>query len=1048
MDYNYLCLGCFRENRSASKICPFCGFDMDAYNQKAAERMCLPAGAILQGKYLIGRTLGAGGFGITYQAFQMNLDRVVAIKEFFPANIAVRADQSYVNGRGLSVRVSRADSKQVYEKTLGSFEEEGKKLASINLSGVVGIYDCFRENATAYLVMEYISGQNLKVYLAQQGGKLEEGEILKLLEPVILSLSKIHEIGIIHRDISPDNLILNKHGMPVLVDFGAARAIGGYQDKEGKSFTIIMKQGYAPLEQYNSHGNQGPWTDVYALCATIYHLLTGHVAEDVSIRIQDGNSEENIRNELLAEGVSMRTASAVAAGMRILYTKRIQNMYELWRALYRDPVNAGPEEPGMAGGISGFAAEPANGSSSARAKSFEGDRIYQDHSREPAYSGHTKYTDSQSYAGNSGYRENSGHMRDRVSPGPSAAPYSQSPMDEGSGRPEPGRKKKMLLLLALAGAVMLGLGGYLIYRNNAKQAEAEKAAAAKLESEKTESVKAESEMTAAEKAESEKEAAAKAEAEKEAAAKAESEKEAAAKVESEKEAAAKAESEKEAAEKAKRESEQAASEKAESERLAAEQAKLPYEYYKNENETVTISRLTGAEVSSQTEAVIPDEIGGMKVTAIAKDAFADCANLQSVSIPASVTEIEAGALSSLEKLSSITVSADSEKFATINNVLFNKVEKSLICYPRALKAESYSIPSGILSVGYGAFSGAAGLKSAEIPDTVKSISEKAFSGCRNLTALGIPSSVSSIGQGCFDGCGSITLYVEKNSYPEQYAVQNNIDYVYYRVGNSDTAKDQNTAPAQPESSAPAQTQTVKDEYLFPDVASRYLTSDEVRRLSAQQACYAKNEIYAMHGRIFASQELRDYFNSKSWYRGTVDPSQFSDSVFNDCERTNIQTLVNWEETLCPGGYVLDQPGYNIALAGTASLSKISDTASAAAQTGATVRDEFIFPDVMNRYLTSAEINSLTLQQVCYAKNEPYALHGRKFKSQELKDYFGSKSWYNGTVKAKDFSDSVFNEYERANVNALAAREEELSRGGYVLDQPGYDIRLAGTASLK
>ncbi len=1040
---------------------------MDAYNQKAAERMCLPAGAILQGKYLIGRTLGAGGFGITYQAFQMNLDRVVAIKEFFPANIAVRADQSYVSGRSLSVRVSRADSKQVYEKTLGSFEEEGRKLASINLSGVVGIYDCFRENATAYLVMEYISGQNLKVYLAEQGGKLEEGEILRLLEPVILSLAKIHEIGIIHRDISPDNLILNKHGMPVLVDFGAARAIGGYQDKEGKSLTIIMKQGYAPLEQYNSHGNQGPWTDVYALCATIYHLLTGHAAEDVSIRIQDENSEEKTREELLAEGVSMRTAGAVAAGMRIFYTKRIQNMYELWKALYGDRVNAGPEGPGEAGVISGFAAEAAKGSSSPKAKSYEGDRIYQEHSRDPAYSGHTQYTeysdnpaytgnsgyrdnpsyagnsgyqdnpsyagnsgyqDNPSYAGNSGYRDNSGHMRDRVSPGPSAAPYSQRPMDEGSGRPGPGRKKPMLLLLALAGAVMLGLGGYLIYRNNTKQAESEKAAAEKLESEKTESVQAESGMTAAEKAESEKEAAAKAE--------------------SEKEAAAKAESEKEAAEKAKRESEQAASEKAESERLAAEQAKLPYEYYKNDDETVTISRLTGAEVSSQTEALIPEEIGGMKVTAIAKDAFADCTNLQSVSIPASVTEIGAGALSSLEKLSSITVSADSEKFATIDNVLFNKVEKSLICYPRARKTESYSIPSGILSVGYEAFSGAAGLKSAEIPDTVRSISDRAFCGCRNLTALGIPSSVSAIGQGCFDDCGSITLYVEKNSYPEQYAAQNNISYVYYRVGNSDTAEDRDTAPSQPESSAPAQAQTVKDEYLFPDVASRYLTSDEVHRLSAQQACYAKNEVYAMHGRLFASQELREYFNSKSWYRGTVDPSQFSDSVFNDCERTNIQTLADWEETLCPGGYVLDKPGYNIALAGTASLSKMSDTASAAAQPGATVRDEFIFPDVMNRYLTSAEISSLTLQQVCYAKNEPYALHGRKFKSQELKDYFGSKSWYNGTVKAKDFSDSVFNEYERANVDALAAREEELSRGGYVLDQPGYDIRLAGTASLK
>ena len=343
MDYNKLCLECFRENKSGAAVCPFCGFDEKEYNRKAAEKMCLPAGTILQGKYLIGKMLGAGGFGITYLAFQLNLDRVVAIKEFFPSSIAVRGETAGSAGRNLSIRVSGAGSSELFEKTLSSFEKEGKNLASINLPGVVGIYDCFRENFTAYLVMEYISGQNLKKYQETKGGKLEEKEILELLEPVIRSMARIHELGIIHRDISPENLILNSEGKLILVDFGAARSMAGLQDSEGKSLTVVLKQGYAPLEQYNSRGVQGPWTDVYALCATIYRLLTGKTPEEVSIRIQNSNDEEDTRRTLLKSGASRKTVDAVTAGMKILYQDRIQNMPELWKTLYGESAASEPE---------------------------------------------------------------------------------------------------------------------------------------------------------------------------------------------------------------------------------------------------------------------------------------------------------------------------------------------------------------------------------------------------------------------------------------------------------------------------------------------------------------------------------------------------------------------------------------------------------------------------------------------------------------------------------------------------------------------------------
>ena len=191
--------------------------------------------------------------------------------------------------------------------------------------------------------MEYISGQNLKVYQKTQGGRLEEKEILELLEPVIRSMARIHELGIIHRDISPENWILNSEGKLVLVDFGAARSMAGFRDSEGKSLTVVLKQGYAPLEQYNSHGNQGPWTDVYALCATIYRLLTGKTPEEVSIRILNENIEEDTRKTLLESGASRKTADAVTAGMRILYPDRIQDMPGLWEALYGETDNTGSE---------------------------------------------------------------------------------------------------------------------------------------------------------------------------------------------------------------------------------------------------------------------------------------------------------------------------------------------------------------------------------------------------------------------------------------------------------------------------------------------------------------------------------------------------------------------------------------------------------------------------------------------------------------------------------------------------------------------------------
>lgn len=213
-----------------------------------------------------------------------------------------------------------------------------------------------------------------------------------------------------------------------------------------------------------------------------------------------------------------------------------------------------------------------------------------------------------------------------------------------------------------------------------------------------------------------------------------------------------------------------------------------------------------------------------------------------------------------------------------------------------------------------------------------------------------------------------------------------------------------------------------DTYIFYDSNTRYLTDADLSNLSAQELCYAKNEIYARRGYIFASTELSDYFNGKNWYWGTADASSFSDAVFNSVETANIALLQQKEYELAPGGYLLDQPGYTYQNIGSYS------SQSAARATSS----DYIFYDSAVRYLTDAEVSALSLQQMCYARNEIYARRGYIFQSQELRDYFGSKIWYYPTVPAASFSDQVFNSFEIANIDLLKRYEYSINPNGYQL----------------
>ncbi len=227
----------------------------------------LPVGTCLHQTYQIQKTIGAGGFGITYLGIHKDTGQAFAIKEYFPSSLAVRNVQE----GSYTLQPFPEKNTEAFQKGRQRFLNEAKILKSFpHLESIVSIYDLFEENGTIYLVMEYIDGLTLGQYITENG-PLTFPETAELMAPIIRSLSKIHEKGLIHRDISPDNLILGIDNRLHLIDFGAAsRNIPG-----NRKNTVILKAGYAPPEQYIPNGSTGAWTDIYAICATMYFALTG-----------------------------------------------------------------------------------------------------------------------------------------------------------------------------------------------------------------------------------------------------------------------------------------------------------------------------------------------------------------------------------------------------------------------------------------------------------------------------------------------------------------------------------------------------------------------------------------------------------------------------------------------------------------------------------------------------------------------------------------------------------------------------------------------------
>ena len=284
---------------------------------------CLRKGTRLIGRYTIEGVLGQGGFGITYLGMDELHKKKVAIKEFFPQGIVTR-NIEYED----TVTVTLVGEKENYDKGKERFLKEAQTMAMFSKDkGIVKALDFFEINNTAYIVMEYLEGVTLKQYL-RENERIDAEDLVELLVPLIEALDEIHSQGLIHRDISPDNIMVLPDGRIKLMDFGAAR---DYTEFGEKSLSIVLKPGYAPPEQYQTHGVQGPWTDIYALCATMYKCITGENPPDAIERVMDDHLKK-----ISAFGIPVlpQIEEAIIKGMSVAANDRYQNVGDFCEDLY------------------------------------------------------------------------------------------------------------------------------------------------------------------------------------------------------------------------------------------------------------------------------------------------------------------------------------------------------------------------------------------------------------------------------------------------------------------------------------------------------------------------------------------------------------------------------------------------------------------------------------------------------------------------------------------------------------------------------------------
>ena len=303
------CKNCFKIFDNEYARCPFCGY---SDGEPPKELYHLYPGTELLGRYIIGEVLGFGGFGITYKAWDKKFETILAIKEYYPSGIVNR------NPGESEVILFTGKKKDIFDNGLVRFLDEAKNMAKFSQNNnIVNVFEYFEDNNTGYIVMEFLEGISLNSYLLKQTQKLPLDEIMTITMSVCSALRELHAIGIIHRDVSPDNIFMCSNGKIKLIDFGAAR----FSLNEEKKMTIILKPGFAPPEQYEKINKQGPWTDIYALGATVYLLLTGTKPDESTNRkIEDKVIPPSKLDPSIPEYISNTVMKAIALDKKNRFT--------------------------------------------------------------------------------------------------------------------------------------------------------------------------------------------------------------------------------------------------------------------------------------------------------------------------------------------------------------------------------------------------------------------------------------------------------------------------------------------------------------------------------------------------------------------------------------------------------------------------------------------------------------------------------------------------------------------------------------------------------
>lgn len=327
------CMGCMEQYEDEYQVCPHCGY---VEGTLAEESYYMEPGTILNKHYIVGRVIGTGGFGTTYIGWDYELGRKVAIKEYLPKEFSTR-----VKGAE-DITIYPGEKEEQFQAGIEKFIEEARSLVKFkSIPGIVKFYNCFEENRTAYIIMEYLEGETLKEYLVKNSEEHSDSdgsgavyhtmpyeEARSIMDRLLDALEAVHKEGIIHRDIAPDNVFITKDGKVKLIDFGSSRFA---TTRHSRSLTVLIKEGYAPQEQYRSRGDQGPWTDVYSVAATFYTMVTGCILQDAMER--EGNDLVKPPSKLGIKGIPKHVENAVMNALNRKIEDRTQNCEEFKKQL-------------------------------------------------------------------------------------------------------------------------------------------------------------------------------------------------------------------------------------------------------------------------------------------------------------------------------------------------------------------------------------------------------------------------------------------------------------------------------------------------------------------------------------------------------------------------------------------------------------------------------------------------------------------------------------------------------------------------------------------